>query len=252
MRFAIISDIHSNLEALQVVMEDVARRGVEHVVCLGDVVGYGASPRECVDIVMQRTVVSLCGNHDHAVFYEPANFNMHAEKACFWTRQHLEDDPDTDARNRRWRFLGQLPVRYELNDMLFVHASPRKPINEYLFPDDVYANPQKLLANFERMEKTTCFVGHTHVPGVFVDDPYFEPPYEMEGRKYMIGEERTIINVGSVGQPRDRDPRASYVVVDNNVVEFIRLEYDIATSAAKIVGNPYLDDFLGARLFDGK
>ncbi|MCK6457737.1 MAG: metallophosphatase family protein [Phycisphaerae bacterium] len=252
MKFAIISDIHSNAEALTAVLADIDRRGLERIVCLGDVVGYGASPRECLDLVMQRTVVSLCGNHDHAVFYEPANFNAAAEKACYWTRQVLEEEPDVSARNRRWRFLGQLPVRYEIEDMLFVHGSPRKPINEYLFPDDVYTNPHKLLANFERMDKMTCFVGHTHVPGVFVDDPYFEPPYEMDHGVYTIGEEKTIINVGSVGQPRDRDPRAAYVVVDDDRVEFIRLEYDIEAAANKIRSSECLDDFLGARLFEGK
>ncbi|MFO0972507.1 MAG: metallophosphoesterase family protein [Phycisphaerae bacterium] len=251
-KFAIISDIHSNLEALQAVLADIDLRRVEKIVCLGDVVGYGASPGPCLDLVMQRTVVSLCGNHDHAVFYEPTNFNAAAERACYWTRQALEEDADAETRNRRWRFLGNLPVRFALNDMLFVHASPRKPINEYLFPDDVYANPQKLLANFERMDKTTCFVGHTHVPGVFVDDPYFEPPYEMDGGKYHIGEEKVIINVGSVGQPRDRDPRASYVVVDETEIEFVRLEYDVAAAAARIRSNPNLDEFLGTRLFEGR
>jgi diadenosine tetraphosphatase ApaH/serine/threonine PP2A family protein phosphatase len=252
MKFAIISDIHGNLEALTAVLEDIERRGIEHIVCLGDVVGYGASPRECLDLVMQHTVVSLCGNHDHAVLYEPTNFNAGAEKACYWTRQAIEDDCEREGRNRRLAFLGQLPIRYELNDMLFVHASPRKPINEYLFPDDVYANPQKLLLNFERMDKMTCFVGHTHVPGVFVDDPFFEPPDEMDDRRYVIGEEKTIINVGSVGQPRDRDPRASYAIVEDNIVEFVRLPYDIETAAAKIRENPCLDDFLGTRLFEGK
>lgn len=252
MRFAVISDIHSNLEALTVVLEDAQRRGLERIVCLGDVVGYGASPKECLDLVMQRTTVCLCGNHDHAVFYEPANFNSPAEKAAFWTRQVFEEDPDVEARNHRWRFLGKLPVRFELDNMLFVHGSPRKPINEYLFPDDYYVNPQKLLANFERMDKTTCFVGHTHQPGVFVDDPYFEPPSEMEDGRYVIGEEKTIINVGSVGQPRDRNPRASYVVVEDAQVQFVRIDYDIATAARKIHENPALDDFLGTRLFEGK
>jgi len=251
-KFAIISDIHSNLEALKAVLADIDRRKIERIMCLGDVIGYGADPAGCVDLVMQRTVVSLCGNHDHAVFYEPTNFNAAAEKAAYWTREALDNGDHSAARNQRWRFLGGLPVRYTVGDMLFVHGSPRKPINEYLFPDDVYTNPQKLLANFERMDKTTCFVGHTHVPGVFVDDPYFEPPFEMDGGKYTIGEEKVIINVGSVGQPRDRDPRASYVVVDDDVVEFIRLEYDIDTAAKKIIANPNLDDFLGTRLYEGR
>ncbi|MFQ5430641.1 MAG: metallophosphoesterase family protein, partial [Phycisphaerae bacterium] len=122
-----------------------------------------------------------------------------------------------------------------------------------LFPDDVYTAPHKLLANFDRMEQLTCFCGHTHVPGVFVDDPYFETPEEMgEAHRYTIGEEKVIINVGSVGQPRDRDPRAAYVIVDGNEVEFVRVPYDIDVTAKRIRDNPHLDDFLGTRLYEGK
>ncbi len=251
--FAIISDIHSNLAALQAVLDDIDRRGVKAIYCLGDIVGYGPDPAQCLDLIAQRKVQSLCGNHDHAVFYEPTNFNISAERAAFWTRSVLEEEPDAQKRNSRWRFLGMLSPRLESNGFLFVHGSPRKPINEYLFPDDVYTNPHKLLSNFERLEQLTCFCGHTHVPGVFVDDPYFEPPDELgDSRKYTIGDEKVIVNVGSVGQPRDRDPRAAYVIVDGNEVEFIRIEYDIEATARKIRDNPVLDDFLAARLFDGK
>ncbi len=251
--FAIISDIHSNLAALQAVLDDIDRRGVKAIYCLGDIVGYGPDPAQCLDLIAQREVQSLCGNHDHAVFYEPTNFNISAERAAFWTRSVLEEEPDAQKRNSRWRFLGMLSPRLESNGFLFVHGSPRKPINEYLFPDDVYTNPHKLLSNFERLEQLTCFCGHTHVPGVFVDDPYFEPPDELgDARKYTIGDEKVIVNVGSVGQPRDRDPRAAYVIVDGNEVEFIRIEYDIEATARKIRDNPVLDDFLASRLFDGK
>lgn len=251
--FAIISDIHSNLAALQAVLDDIDRRGVKAIYCLGDIVGYGPDPAQCLDLIAECKAQSLCGNHDHAVFYEPTNFNISAERAAFWTRSVLEEEPDAQKRNSRWRFLGTLSPRLESNGFLFVHGSPRKPINEYLFPDDVYTNPHKLLSNFERLEQLTCFCGHTHVPGVFVDDPYFEPPDELgDSRKYTIGDEKVIVNVGSVGQPRDRDPRAAYVIVDGNEVEFIRIEYDIEATARKIRDNPALDDFLAARLFDGK
>jgi len=251
--FAIISDIHGNLEALKTVLADIDRRGVRRIVCLGDVIGYGPDPAACLDVVSQRVEFCLCGNHDHAVLYEPHNFNAAAERAAFWTRQALEDETDTGARNRRWQFLGRLEIVVERGDMLFVHGSPRKPINEYLFPDDVFTNPHKLFSNFERMEHTTCFVGHTHVPGVFVDDPFFEPPDELpEPRRFLLGDEKAIINVGSVGQPRDRDPRASYVIVTGNELEFIRLPYDVETTVAKIKANPHLDDFLGLRLREGR
>jgi diadenosine tetraphosphatase ApaH/serine/threonine PP2A family protein phosphatase len=250
---AVISDIHSNLEALQAVFEDIDRRGVRQVICLGDVVGYGANPMECMDLVAERCTVCLCGNHDHAVFFEPSNFNVPAERACFWTRQLFENDPDTERRNRRWAFVGRLPVKYQQDSMLFVHGSPRKPVNEYLFAEDVYSNPQKLLANFERMESPVCFVGHTHVPGVLLDDPYFDPPNELTPPgEYRLGQERAIINVGSVGQPRDRDPRASYVFVEGDLVQFVRVEYDVEAVVKKIHGVAELDDFLGNRLIDGR
>ncbi len=250
---AIISDIHANLEALKTVLADIKQRGVDTIYCLGDIIGYGPEPAACLDLVAKHAKLCLCGNHDHAVFFEPTNFNVSAERAAFWTRSALEEDPDVEARNRRWRFLGRLNPRIVHNGFLFVHGSPRKPINEYLFPDDVYTAPHKLLANFDRMEQLTCFCGHTHVPGVFVDDPYFETPDEMgESHRYAIGEEKVIINVGSVGQPRDRDPRAAYVIVHEREVEFIRIEYDIDATADKIREIANLDDFLGTRLYEGK
>ncbi len=251
--FAIISDIHGNVDALRTVLQDIEERGVRRIVCLGDVIGYGPNPAECLDLVAQRAEFCLCGNHDHAVLYEPYNFNVAAERAAFWTRQVIEDEPDAKMRRSRWEFLGSLRIRVEMGDMLFVHGSPRKPINEYLFPDDCFTNPQKLQQNFERMEHTTCFVGHTHVPGVFVDDPYFEPPNELpEPGRFVLGDEKVIINVGSVGQPRDRDPRASYAIIRGDQLEFVRIEYDVDTVVDKIQANPHLDDFLGARLIDGR
>ncbi len=286
--FAIISDIHGNLEALEAVLADIDRRGAKAVMCLGDVVGYGATPDKCIDLVLERTKFSLCGNHDQAVYYEPFNFNVGAERACFWTRELFEKEPKKALRDQRWDFLGRLPMRVASKDLLFVHASPRRPVNEYLFAEDVYTNPQKILANFERLgdDFRACFVGHTHVPGVFLDDPYFDPPDELpEPNIYELAEdEKAIINVGSVGQPRDHDPRACYVLVHNYdhvledvsplvdeedrpldldqalgddvrpmpKVEFIRLEYDIEKACAKIKAVPELDDFLGERLWDGR
>lgn len=273
--FAIISDIHGNLEALQTVLADIDRRGIKDIYCLGDVVGYGASPRECLDLVQERCLTSLCGNHDHAVFYEPCNFNVGAERAIYWTRQLLEDEPKKSLRDRRWAMLGRLPLRFEARGLLMVHASPRRPVNEYLFAEDVYTNPSKILANFERLDShhMAAVVGHTHVPGVFLDDPYFDPPDELpDPFIYSItSDEKAIINVGSVGQPRDRDPRAAYAVVYENgeappeyepppvqpgeyctTLEFVRLEYDIEKAARKIFDTPDLDDFLGSRLFEGR
>ncbi len=272
--FAIISDIHANLEALQAVLADIDQRGVREVVCLGDIVGYGANPKECLDLVRERCRLTLMGNHDHAVLFEPTNFNLPAERACFWTRQMLEDEPDAARRAARWQFLGELPLRVKERDVLFLHASPRRPMNEYIFPEDVFTNPQKVIANFERLDARICFVGHTHQPGVFVDDPYFDPPHELpDSPYYEVDSERAIINVGSVGQPRDRDPRAAYVVVYRSAaamdsgaeslaavalscsveeVEFVRVEYDIERTVKKILAEPALEDLLGTRLYDGR
>lgn len=248
--FAIISDIHGNLEALSAVMADIDRRNIQHILCLGDVVGYGPNPIECLDLVQTRCRACLMGNHDFAVVYEPFNFNPGAEQACFWTRQRFESDTDTQRKATRWRFLVNMPVRVRTNEFLAVHASPRRPVNEYIFPDDIYTNPSKFVSIFDRFDRL-CFVGHSHVPGVFLEGPDFFSPDELDYR-YEVTDEKAIINVGSVGQPRDRDPRASYVVVNDSLIEFVRLEYDVDAVVRKVEAIPDLDNFLGARLLDGR
>ncbi len=257
--FAVIGDIHSNIEALNTVLKDIQKRGIDNIYCLGDVVGYGPNPRKCLDLVIEKTQWCVLGNHDYAVFYEPTNFNYGAEQACFWTRDILETENHDAKRNKRWSFLGELPMRRRLKTTLenqnvimdFVHASPRKPINEYIFPDDVYTNPMKLRMLFERVQHI-CFVGHTHLPGVFIDEPDFYLPAEL-GDSYPIDEnEKAIINIGSVGQPRDDDRRASYVYVEQNRVHFVRLEYDIEAVAEKIKAIDSLDNFHAERLRQGR
>ncbi|HZL35665.1 MAG TPA: metallophosphoesterase [Tepidisphaeraceae bacterium] len=248
--FAIVSDIHGNLEALTAVLHEIDKRGIQHIVCLGDIIGYGPNPIECMDLVRTRCRAALMGNHDFAVFYEPYNFNASAEQASFWTRKCFENDPDVVRRAERWRYMGKLPVRLRMPDFLAVHASPRRPINEYIFPDDIYTNPGKFVSIFERFEKL-CFVGHTHVPGVFLEGPDFYSPDELD-YKFELSDEKAIINVGSVGQPRDRDPRSSFVVVSETNIEFVRLAYDVDTTVRKVMDNPELDNFLGTRLLDGR
>ena len=248
--FAIVSDIHGNLEAFTAVLAEIERRGVQHVVCLGDIIGYGPNPLECMDLVMTRCRAALMGNHDFAVLYEPYNFNTGAEQACFWTRKCFENDPDVDRRAKRWKFMGGLPVRIRTPDFIAVHASPRRPVNEYIFPDDIYTNPGKFVSIFERFERL-CFVGHTHVPGVFLEGPDFYSPDELD-YKYELTDEKAIVNVGSVGQPRDRDPRSSFVIVYDAYVEFVRIPYDVDTTVRKVTDNPELDNFLGTRLLDGR
>lgn len=257
--FAVISDIHSNLEALTTVLADIESRGIETIYCLGDVVGYGPNPRECLDLIIEKTRWTVLGNHDYAVFYEPTNFNYAAEQASFWTRFVLEDEKQEDKRSKHWSFLGGLPMRLSFKANLgessatinFVHASPRKPINEYIFPDDVYTNPIKVRVLFERVEHI-CFVGHTHLPGVFLDEPDFYLPDELGDLYPIIDKEKAIINIGSVGQPRDGDNRASYVYVEDNQVHFVRLEYDFEKTAEKIKAVEMLDNFNAERLREGK
>ncbi len=249
--FAIVSDIHGNLEALEAVLAEIDRRGIQHIVCLGDIVGYGPNPMECMDLVIQRCRAALMGNHDFAVFYEPYNFNSGAEQACFWTRRQFETDPDPVRRAARWRFLGNLPVRIRTPDFVAVHASPRRPVNEYIFPDDIYTNPGKFVSIFERFERL-CFVGHTHRPGVFTEDRCFLPATELPNGYDVSDGGRYLINVGSVGQPRDRDPRSSFVVVADTYIEFVRVPYDVEAVVKKVEAIDDLDDFLGTRLRDGR
>jgi len=249
-RYAVLSDVHANLEALTAVIEDIDRHGYSEIFCLGDVVGYGPNPMECLDLVRTRCRASLMGNHDFAVFYEPFNFNSGAETACYWTRAQFENDPDPVRRADRWKHLGSLPVRVRTNEFVAVHASPRRPINEYIFPDDIYTNPSKFVSIFERFDKL-CFVGHTHVPGVFLEGPDFYSPDELD-YKFELTDEKAIINVGSVGQPRDRDPRSSFVVVSESAIEFVRLPYDVDTTVRKVEQIDELDNFLGTRLLDGR
>jgi predicted phosphodiesterase len=255
-RTAVISDIHANLEALQTVLAHIETQKVDRIICLGDILGYGPNPVECVDLVATRCEWSLMGNHDFGALYEPTNFNQAAEQAAYWTRAQFEAEPDPAKAASRWEFLGRLKVRVLWDEFLCVHGSPRRPINEYLFPEDAINSPVKMQQIFDRVEKY-CLVGHTHVPGVFTDEPDFYPPDDLGG-KYKLngtpgtGPEKAIINPGSVGQPRDLDPRSSYCIIDGKEVEFFRLEYDIDTVVEKIQAIPQLSDWLGERLREGR
>lgn len=255
---AVISDIHANAEALRAVLADIDSRGIERIICLGDIVGYGPDPLECVDMVRRRCAWSLMGNHDFGVLYEPTNFNPGAEQAAYWTREQFDSEPDPALRAERYEFLGRLRVRVVETPpggtvpILAVHGSPRRPINEYIFPDDALASPDKLEAIFERVDRL-CLVGHTHVPGVFTNEPDFYPPAELGEMTYTFAdEEKAIINVGSVGQPRDHDPRASYVVLHPDRAQFVRVEYNVDATAKKIKAIPSLHDWLGDRLYEGR
>jgi diadenosine tetraphosphatase ApaH/serine/threonine PP2A family protein phosphatase len=248
---ALISDIHSNLESLEAVLADIQDQGITEVFCLGDLVGYGPNPRECIDLV-RKCQVCLLGNHDQGALFDPEGFNSGAERAIFWTRTQLENGGGgADERHRRWDFLGELPRNHQEQDgkFLFVHGSARNPLNEYVFPEDIY-NRRKLEKIFALIHRY-AFQGHTHVPGVFTEDFNFYSPEEIN-HEFRLGEGKAMINVGSVGQPRDGNPRACYVVLEDEVVRFRRVEYPVDTTVAKIYDVPELDNFLGDRLRDGR
>lgn len=249
MKRALISDIHGNLEGLQAVLADIRQQDISEIYCLGDIIGYGPNPRECIDLVM-KCKVCLLGNHDQGALFDPEGFNAGAERAIFWTREQLEDPTGSpEANNRRWDFLGELPRNFRENGLLFVHGSARNPLNEYVFPEDIY-NRRKMEKIFALIEKY-CFQGHTHVPGVFTENLNFLSPDEL-GHQFRLGSEKVMVNVGSVGQPRDGDRRSCYVVLEDGVVKFRRVEYDVETTRRKIHETPDLDDFLGDRLLEGR
>jgi diadenosine tetraphosphatase ApaH/serine/threonine PP2A family protein phosphatase len=251
---AIISDIHSNLEALQAVLQDIQTQQVEAIYCLGDVIGYGPNPRECVDLVMQCRVV-LLGNHDQGALFDPDGFNPPAERAIFWTRSQLEAAADNSPnRERRWEFLADRPRSHREDGCLFVHGSARNPLNEYVFPEDIY-NQRKMERIFALVDRY-CFQGHTHVPGVFTEQRpeelyTFRSPEEVQ-YAYRLDGRKTLCNVGSIGQPRDGDWRACYVLFDGETIRYRRVEYDIETTIQKIYAVPDLENFLGDRLRDGR
>ena len=245
---ALISDIHGNLEALTAVLEDIDKQGINEIYCLGDIVGYGPNPRECVDTVTQRCQVTILGNHDQAALFDPEGFNAGAERAIFWTRHMLESDRP-EENERRWEFLGELPRMRREDNFLFVHGSARNPLNEYVFPEDIY-NQRKMERIFGLVDRY-CFQGHTHIPGIFSEDYNFFSPDEL-GFSVELGDTKTLINVGSVGQPRDGDNRSCYVVLDDRKVTYRRVAYDFEKTVAKIYAIPELDNFLGDRLRDGR
>ena len=254
MKRAIISDIHSNLEAFEEVLADIKQQEVSEVFCLGDLMGYGPNPIECLDLMMNLKTdkkVCLLGNHDQATMFDPEGFNSIAEEAIRWTRDQLEWTPDA-RRSMRWDFLGELPRYHQENGFMFVHGSPRNPLNEYVFSDDIIDEP-KMGKLFGIIPKY-CFQGHTHVPGIFTQNRQYIRLQDLENGIYRLGSEKLMINVGSVGQPRDRDWRACYVVYDSdaNTIQYRRIEYDVEKTCKKICNIPHLDNFLGERIKLGK
>jgi predicted phosphodiesterase len=246
-RTAILSDIHGNLEALEAVLETAAKCGVDRFIGLGDVLTYGPNPLECLDRVMEFSVYVL-GDQDEAIMFDPEGLRPFAIQAIYWAREQLDAAPPAD-QNRYWEFLGDMPRMHMDGDVLHVHGSPREATKEKLYPEDIY-NYRKLDALFAIVDRV-CFQGHTHVPGVFTQDYQLISPEDCN-YEYRLTGGKAMVNVGSVGQPRDGDRRACFVVTDGDVIRFHRVEYPVETTAEKIWANPDLDNRLGTRLFAGR
>lgn len=215
MKYAIISDLHANLEATLAVLDKIGEIGVDQIVCLGDVVGYNANPNECVDLMRDRKIPTICGNHDAVAcgLEEPWGFNPIALSAAKWTRDTLTDS------NIDW--LRNLPDNLKFDNFLAVHGSPTNR-NSYLFTwEDILPHT----ACVAERECSLCFFGHTHVPVIFSEDGV----YNLDDKsKFSLGEEKMFfVNPGSVGQPRDGDPRAAFGILDTEAssYELIRLHY---------------------------
>lgn len=249
-RYAIISDLHSNTEALTNVFDDIRSQDVDDIICLGDIVGYGPEPRPVLEMTMKTVRVSLMGNHDEAVLKGAQNFNAWAREAIDWTREEIQikDGKESD----RWEYLKRMPMRFQTNGLYFVHGSPRQPTIEYILREDIYNGAydkfDEIFASFEKV----LFVGHSHTPCIINEDLEYVTPGEIEHNfTYTRDKRKVIVNVGSVGQPRDNDPRSCYVIIDNNTIRFRRVEYDVDSVVAKIKAVERLSDNLGLRLKKG-
>jgi len=232
MKYAIISDIHSNLEALTKALEIIDQRSVDEIICLGDIVGYGANPNECLALIRQQCKTVIKGNHDEALLSESitAHFTEDARSAIEWTRKRISEENIS--------YLRTLSLSIKKDDLLFVHASPCHPEQwKYIFEDNAAASALHCFS------ESLCFIGHTHTPAMF----------SAAGRvRNMMKGERYLVNVGSVGQPRDRITDLSFGIFDTDTwsYENIRSPYDVETAVLKIL-NSELPPRLGQRLLVG-
>ncbi len=251
-RFALISDIHSNVEALTAVFADIDTRGIPVVYCLGDVIGYGPEPEPTCDMVRERCAETIRGNHDDALFNDARRFNPLARDALRFTRERLKPGfLSGRAVTARWEWLRNLKRHFRDGDALFVHGSPNDPVNEYVYQEDVFFNADnKLRPIFEATDHVT-FCGHTHLPVIISSELKTFVPKADDLEFRLKSDVKYIVNIGSVGQPRDRDNRACYVEVDGDVIRYHRIPYNIAATQAKIRAIPMLNELLARRLEEG-
>lgn len=243
MKYAIISDIHGNVEALQAVLKDIKSRSIDAIICLGDIVGYYPDPERCVELIRENVLFCVAGNHDYAAInkIDIQTFTYYAYAAMQWTRNNISQA----AKD----FLSMLPLTVEKNGVFYTHSSPSNPKDWiYVFPDSEDA----VFEAFNSLKYRLNFIGHTHWPSIMIQ----------EEDKIILHAEHTIqltdnnfylINVGSVGQPRDFDSRSCYALydTDSKEISLIRVQYDFAITQRKILDNN-LPAFLAQRLEKGK
>jgi diadenosine tetraphosphatase ApaH/serine/threonine PP2A family protein phosphatase len=239
MRYLLISDIHGNLEALQATLEAARKYEPYQLMCLGDVVGYGADPQPCIDLIGDKANLMLAGNHDLAVagVIPTDEFNAIAKRSIEWTREQLnEEDKD---------LLGNLPLQYVDGDYCYTHASPLDPMRF------AYIRTLEDVADvFAHIGQRFCFVGHTHLPVlVTMSRKTGRMEVQRDSKAKLDADTRYFVNVGSIGQPRDSNPDSCAVVLDEEAgsLEFVRIPYDISTSQGKILSNG-LPSYLAERL----
>lgn len=240
MRIALFGDIHANLEALNTVLDDASQQGCTDWVCLGDVVGYNTNPAECLEIIREMNIPVVKGNHDEDASgnHSLENMNPVAAEALAWTRRKLSDE------QRDW--LRKLRMVRQVQDFTVVHSTLDQPQSW-----NYVTNKFDAMSNFNYQFTNLCFHGHTHVPRVFVRGARVK---EVPAESIVIEENmKYFVNVGSVGQPRDGDPRACYAIydLDSKTISFRRLEYDLATTQKKIL-EANLPPTLASRLNEGR
>jgi len=244
MRYAIFSDVHANLPALEAVLEAIEREEVDQVFCLGDIVGYGAAPRQCVELVSKYCDQVVMGNHDAMTALD---VNLHPIRADVAAGlEHAREELTITQRN----YLKRLPLVHYGEDVVITHASLEDPLSfEYI------DSPSRASAHLERQEEPFGFVGHTHSPAIYTPQGSRKARRATTSLTQFRGKKdrRYVVNVGSVGQPRDRDPRACWVLFDSDMrsVTWHRTLYDIEEAAEAIL-EAQLPDICAARLFVGR
>jgi len=240
-RYAIFSDIHSNLEALQAIIEAYKKEHIDQYLCIGDIVGYAGNPNECIEKIEGLAINCIAGNHDWAAvdLFSIEYFNPEAASAIVWTEHHLTD--------KSKHFLESLKLTYKNKDLTLTHGTLENP-GDFDYMTDAYIAKK----SFELLENNICFVGHTHTPGIFMKDAAERISYFQKSAIEIKKDIRYIINVGSVGQPRDNDNRAAYCIYDTDKkeVSIKRIGYDIQAARNKII-EAGLPRFLADRLLSG-